>query len=67
MYVSLEGVAVHRPVSGGSCMSHASSSIPSMSSKSKSSTSVRSSIVATKWVVGGQQIPSSPASHSSRT
>ena len=33
--------------------SPASSSMPSMSSESKSSMSVKSSIVATKWVVGG--------------
>ena len=67
IYISYEEVAVHFPVSGGPCMSHASSSIPSMSLKSKSSTSAKSSIMVTKWVVGGQQIPSSPASHSRRT
>ena len=42
-----------RPVGSGSRSYPASSSIPLMSSESKSSMSVKSSIVAIKWVVGG--------------
>ena len=62
IYISYEEVAVQRPVGSGSCSSPTSSSTLSMSSESKSSTSVKSSTVAMKWVVGGQRIPSSPAS-----
>ena len=53
MYISYDEVEVQRPVGGGSYSSPASSSILSMSSEPKSSMSVKSSTVATKWVVGG--------------
>ena len=55
MYMSCDEVAVRRPVGAGSCSSPASSSL-SMSSESKLSMSVKSSTVATKWVVGGSRI-----------
>ena len=67
MYMSYDEVAVQRPVGGGSCSSPASLSIASMSSEPKSRMLVKSSTVATKWVVGGERISSSSASHSSRT
>ena len=54
IYISYDEVAVQRPIGGGSCSSPASSSIASMSSELKSSTSVKSSTVAIKWVVGGE-------------
>ena len=55
IYIAYDEVDVQRPVGGGSCSSPASSSIPSMSSELKSSMSVKSSTVAIKWVVGGNE------------
>ena len=49
----IDEVAFQCPVGAGSWSSSTSSSISSMSSESKSSMLVRSSTVATKWVVGG--------------
>ena len=54
IYISYDEVAFQRPIGGGSYSSPASSSILSMSSELKSSTLVKSSTVAIKWVVGGQ-------------
>ena len=67
IYISYDEVAVQCPVGGGSCSSPALSSILSICSESKSSMSVKLSTVAIKWVVGGERISSSSASHSSRT
>ena len=67
IYISYDEVAVQCPEGSGSCSSPALSSIPSKSSEPKSSMLVKSSKVATKWVVGGQRISLLSASHSSRT
>ena len=53
IYMSYDEVAVQHPVGGGSCPPPALLSIPSMPLESKSSMSVKSSTVTTKWVVGG--------------